>query len=86
MRVTLEWGALSYIVSDSQLLRDAIPGSLARRWEVEISHFRFLLVEDYKEIEARFMYPGFTIKAVPYYVSVEGLPPDVEECPGFYDL
>lgn len=48
--------------------------------------FRFLLAKDYKEIVARVIYLKFTIKVVPYYVSIEGLPPDVEECRGFYDL
>lgn len=85
MHTTLEWCALTYIVSDSQLLHKSVPVYLAH-WEIELAHFRILLAEDYREIEARVLSSGFTIRSVPYYVSIEGLPPDVEECPGYYDL
>ena len=88
---TLEWGALTFIVHDTPQLHDPAPGDSggsisARLWESEVANYRFLLSEDLEEIEARVRYSGFVVRAVPFYVSIEGLPPDAEECPCFYDL
>lgn len=86
VHTTLAWSTLTFIVSDSQMLHEPVSVYLARHWEIELAHFRILLAEDYMEIEARVSYSGFTIRSVPSYVSIEGLPPDVEKCLGYYDL
>lgn len=83
---TLEWSALSFALIDSRKECAATPVDLDRHWKTAIANYRYLLAEDFEEIEARVSYANFSVKAVPCYVSIEGLPSDAEECPDFYNL
>lgn len=54
--------------------------------KLEVSNYQFLLSEDMREVEERVRYSRLRLSAAPFYVSVEGCPPDAEEGAGYYDL
>lgn len=56
------------------------------RLATALEHLRIVLSEDMREVEARVRFYRVGFRAMPCYVSDEGCPPDLEECPAFYGL
>lgn len=90
---TLKWNALNFILLDSSgCWKTTAHGGLdsfvpTQRLRFEMANYQFLLSEDMREIEARVRFSRFRlVRAVPFYVSIEGCPPDVEESPKYYGL
>ncbi|KAG0608778.1 hypothetical protein M758_8G131700 [Ceratodon purpureus] len=88
---SIEWRALELVLIDTPGLLIATPEGLDSAPTVQslataLYHLRFVLSEDMKEIETRVRYSSNGFRALPCYVSMEGCPSDVEECPSFYNL
>lgn len=91
IETTVEWNALRFTLLDSPEWKASVPSSIetaafTQRVNFELAKYHTLLSEDLREIEIRVRYSRLGFRFLPYYVSLEGCPPDAEECPGYYGL
>lgn len=82
---TPEWNAVNFVELDSSgRWRATSDGE--QRLRSEIVNYRILLSEDMREVEARVRFSRLRLGTIPFYVSIEGCPPDAEESPEYYGI
>lgn len=89
---TVEWGALVFVNLDTLGYFDyALQNQLDllssdQRLRLEIVDYRVLISEDMEEIESRVGFSRRQTRSLPFYVSASGCPPEVDDCPEYYEL
>lgn len=92
MDTTVEWSTLKFLQLDrpgsyksTVLSREAVI-SMTERYQDELANFRVLVAESMEDIEYRVRYARLGERRLPFYVTVEGCPPDVMDNPEYYGL
>lgn len=68
------------------ILSRGVELSLAERFEKELANFRVLVAENMGEIENRVRYSRLRERKLPFYITIDGCPPEVRDNLEYYSL
>lgn len=89
---TLEWNSWTFIRLDAlgysryAVVNRLIYCPFSQRFGFELAHYRSLVSENMEELASRLRYANFGRGTIPFYVSLEGCPPDLDLCREYYCL